>query len=324
MTSEYSVTKTIRLTELKTPGDYRFWAAQSEATFSVHGVMDIVLGKRLRPLPESETPAPGPLTDAEAQQVLEAEKWDKQHALTRQALLASLPVNELTKVYQLKLASAIWARLAQEHGAISAARRATAYRNFYSLIKEPSTLVQAHINTFNTALQDLNYNLDKPLSDYDENIAFLASLGRPWQTFQHSMGERVNTLKPAMLHAEVLAFEAQGTNAGTDDTNGSGSGGEKVAFSTRKIQRGRISKRQEKGENHKGKLNGHWEGYDEDKTCAYCKRTGHDVDECFKLLWKKQVAGAQEIEEDRPKKRIQWTFNEEGQGQSGKFKPWDR
>jgi len=70
-------------------------------------------------------------------------------------------------------------------------------------------------------------------------------------------------------------------------------------------------------------LNGHWEGYNEDKTCAYCKRTGHDVDECFKLLWKKQVAGAQEIEEDRLKKRIQWTFNEEGQGQSGKFKPWD-
>jgi len=105
MTSEYSVTKTIRLTELKTPGDYRFWAAQSEATFSVHGVMDIVLGKRMRPLPESETPAPGPLTDAEAQQVLEAEKWDRQwdrqYSLPRQESrsLCMSSYSELTNVY---------------------------------------------------------------------------------------------------------------------------------------------------------------------------------------------------------------------------------
>jgi hypothetical protein len=71
------------------------------------------------------------------------------------------------------------------------------------------TSIQAHIATFTSRLQDLNYNLDEPLPDIDVNVAFLASLGSTWQTFQQSMGERVNTLKPAQLYAEVLAFESQ-------------------------------------------------------------------------------------------------------------------
>src|ERR1700685_1210484 len=119
MASEFTVSKTIRLTELA-PDSYRLWAAQTEATFTVQGVWDIVVGERLR----HDHPAPLNAVD-------EASKWDRQHALTRQALLACLPKSELTNVYQFKLASEIWSRLAQEHGAISIARRAIANRNFY-------------------------------------------------------------------------------------------------------------------------------------------------------------------------------------------------
>ena len=71
MASESSVSKTIRLTDL-VPANYRLWAAQTEATFTVHGVLDIVIGERLRP--------------GDVRQASQAIKWDRQHALARQAL----------------------------------------------------------------------------------------------------------------------------------------------------------------------------------------------------------------------------------------------
>ena len=282
MASEFPVSKTIRLTDL-VPANYRLWAAQTEATFAVHGIMDIVLGRRLRP------------DDGNGRQATQAIKWDRQHALARQALLACLPPSELTKVYQLQSASEIWARLAQEHGAISIARRAIASRNFYQLTKAPSTLIQTHIDVFTAHLQDLNYNLDASLADVDVNIAFLASLGSSWQTFQQSMGERVNTLKPAMLYAEVLAFEAQRDKAETAEK----AIGEGIANFTTRRGNGRIDKRRRgfPRRRHQGELSGHWTGYNKEKFCHYCKNMGHVIDECFKILWKKQTAGNEDQDE---------------------------
>jgi hypothetical protein len=120
MASEFSVSKTIRLTDL-VPDNYRLWRAQTEATFSVHGVLDIVLGQRLRPQLDAQ-PSGNQSAHASAGLLDDAVKWDRQHALARQALLACLPPSELTKVYQLHSASEIWTRLLQEHGAISTAR----------------------------------------------------------------------------------------------------------------------------------------------------------------------------------------------------------
>jgi hypothetical protein len=97
------VTKVIRLSDL-VPTNYRLWAAQTEATFGVYEVMDIVSGKRLRP--STETSAS--MTEEVVQ---EAVKWDRQNALARQALLACLPPSELTNVYQMKLASEIWRKI---------------------------------------------------------------------------------------------------------------------------------------------------------------------------------------------------------------------
>jgi gag-polypeptide of LTR copia-type len=307
MASEFTVSKTIHLTDMA-PDSYRLWAAQTEATFSVHGVWDIVTGERLRPDPPAQPSGNGrPNSRAVVDEVF---KWDKQHALARQALLACLPKSELTNVYQLKLASEIWSRLAQEHGAVSTARRAIANRNFYQLLKDPSISVDDHIPTFTARLQDLNYNRDTPLDDEDVNIAFLASLGRPWQTFQQSMGERVKTLKPAMLYAEVRAFELQKDTSTTEPN-------EKVAYSAhRRVHKGKIGKgfQKEKGN-----------GFNRRKRCNFCKRNGHLISECFKLQWKEQIAGEEEEEEHSGKsKPIQWTPTGEGERPRGKFITWDR
>ena len=45
-------------------------------------------------------------------------------------------------------------------------------RNFYQLLKAPSTSVDAHIPVFTSYLQDLNYNSDIPLKDVDVNDFF--------------------------------------------------------------------------------------------------------------------------------------------------------
>ena len=169
--SSFSVSKTIRLTELD-PKSYRLWAAQTEATFGVHGVMDIALGKRLRPKVHETSDAES-MTEDGARQAQEAKKWDKRHALANQALLTCLPKSELTNVYQLKLASEIWTRFAQEHGAISTARRAIANRDFYSLIKDPDTSVDTYIPVFTSRLQDFNYNLEAPLKTSMSTSLFL-------------------------------------------------------------------------------------------------------------------------------------------------------
>jgi hypothetical protein len=111
------------------------------------------------------------------------------------------------------------------------------------------------------------------------------------------MGERVNTLKPAMLYAEVLAFETQRDRAEMAEKaigNGLGDGHEKVANFARR-RGGRIEK-QRRGF-QKGNGDGHWAGFDKRKFCNYCKKNGHLIDECFKLLWKKQIAEDEAHEE---------------------------
>jgi hypothetical protein len=326
--AEDPVSKTIRLTELSDTKSYRLWAAQTEATFGVHGVMDIVLGERLRPkVPETlvaesmaeddarraqEVAARQAQEDHVARQAQETKKWDRQNALARQALLACLPTSELTNVYQLKLASEIWSRLAQEHGAISTARRAIANRNFYQLLKAPSTSVDAHIPVFTSYLQDLNYNSDIPLKDVDVNVAFLASLGPSWQTFQQSMGERVNTLKPAMLYAEVRVFESQKDKAEQPEKANE----DNVAFALHKVQKGKVEKRRDGGRDVS-----HWDGYDAKKFCVFCKFKGHNVKECYKSLWKKQIA--EDEERGRSRKTNEWSFNGQGQREGSKFIGWN-
>ena len=111
---------------------------------------------------------------------------------------------------------------------------AMAFWDFYQSIKALSTSIQTHIDVFTTLLQDLNYNLDALLSDFDVNIAFLASLNSSWQAFQQSIGERISALKSAVLYAEVLAFEMQKARAETVEKTI----GERIAnFTTRRGNR---------------------------------------------------------------------------------------
>lgn len=117
-----------------------------------------------------------------------------------------------------------------------------------------------------------------------------------------------------MLYAEVRAFETQkGTAEQSED---------KVAFALHRVKKGRVAKRRDEGRDD-DEWDGHWDGYDAKKFCVYCRFKGHDVKECYKSLWKKQIAEGPE-RSDRSGKSIEWNFNGQGQGQGQrKFIGWD-
>ena len=208
--------KTIKLKELQ-PSNYRLWAAQSESTFEIHGVLDIVLGREPHPYPtQAATPSddsdgPAALTVAQRRSVA---AWEQKNALARQALLTCLQPPELTKFYSMKSAHDIWQRLADEYGALSNIRLAHAESMFYSLRKNPQTSMQDHINQFTALQQDVDYQRGTALphlSDVQINLAFLTSLGDDWKAFHTSMSGRINSIKPATLFSEVISFQKQST-----------------------------------------------------------------------------------------------------------------
>jgi len=144
--AETRAEKTIRLTGL-IPKNYRLWASQSEATFRVYGVLDIVLGHEANPSPEraaSSTPSENTPADHDAEPPITAaqrkliEKWQLHHDLACQSLLSCLQPAELTKVYHFQSAHHIWKRLADEYGGVSDLKRAQANTSFYSLQKQQS------------------------------------------------------------------------------------------------------------------------------------------------------------------------------------------
>ena len=130
---------------------------------------------------------------------------------TRQALLACLEPAELTKVYQLKSAHAIWKRLAHEYGPISDFRRAQVLSEFYALRKESSVSMQEYINEFTSLQQEVDYHRSNisPLTNDEINLTFLKSLGDDWQIFQQSIGPRLHGMSPPQLFGEVLVFDSK-------------------------------------------------------------------------------------------------------------------
>jgi len=112
------------------------------------------------------------------------------HTFAREALPKSLDRSELIKVYGLKLANEIWARLHTEYGNITEILYSKSELKIHSLRKEATISISDHINEF-TRLKSMSFTSDRP--DVDKmrvqtvNLAFLRSLGKPLQTFHQAM-----------------------------------------------------------------------------------------------------------------------------------------
>ena len=172
--------KTIKLNKLK-PNEYRLWVTQTEATFEVHKCLDIVLGEEPNPTPlNEETGEPtGPVGDTLQAKIA---SWRTHHALAREALLKSLEAPDLLKVIAVKNSAAvIWTRLKNEYGTSLDFEYIRVNAEFQSLRKDKKTLMNDHINKFNTLLQEVEYNTPPeipPMKKESINLYFLQSLGQ--------------------------------------------------------------------------------------------------------------------------------------------------
>ena len=280
----YKNEKMITLKQFK-PDEYFIWKIQAEATFRVHGFLEIIKGVEKHPVnKESETgDTEMTMNEAEADQILE---YERRHDRAYQALINCLETADAIKVYTLKSAHEIWRRLEQEYGQISEIRRTTALHELYSLRKDKATSMDDHIRTF-TRLQTMaDYHrpaTNPPMNKEDINLIFMTSLGDKWKVYRRAMGTRVTAMTTAQLFAEIRALEIQDKG---DEEEEKPAGG---ALTTKGQHpgAGRTKKKHKSGKpydkNDKNKIKKKWhpgmKGY---KKCDFCDKEGHLEAECFK------------------------------------------
>src|SRR5437667_10889876 len=81
------------------------------------------------------------------------------HALAREALLKSLELAEMMKVYSVRESAAtIWTCLHEEYGQVLDIEYIRADNQFHALRKTPETSMNDHINQFTKHLQDVEYH----------------------------------------------------------------------------------------------------------------------------------------------------------------------
>ena len=280
------VEKTVTLKPFKSD-EYLIWRVQAEATFRVHGLLEIIKGEEIRPTEEYTGDASSSVSEsADKNRILH---YEQRHNRAYQALINCLETPEAIKVYSLNSAHAVWKRLEEEYGQISEIRRTTALQDLYSLRKNPSDSMEEHIRNF-TRLQTLaDYHRpaqNRPMDKEDINLLFLTTLGDEYKVYRQAMGTRVTAMTTAQLFAEFRALEMVDAN---EKTNGNGttnqvltlrgqSSGPGPGRQKQKHFNGKPYDKNKKGKGFK-KWNSSMPGY---KKCNCCGKEGHLESECFR------------------------------------------
>src|SRR5271156_1916546 len=130
--------KTISLTKLEDTSHYRLWKVATEATFDVHGVLNIVLGTEAK-----RTAA----EDADGEALAKIVDWERRHKLAKEALFSALKPAQLIRVALLDTAAAIWKRLSDEYGKISELKRAQLNTKLRSIQKSVNISIVGQTET---------------------------------------------------------------------------------------------------------------------------------------------------------------------------------
>ena len=139
--------------------------------------------------------------------------------------------------------------------------------------------MQDHIDEFTRLQVDVDYHrppgVDK-MRNETVNLAFFRSVGKPFQTFQQAMGERVCSISTAEVFATVKAL-VESQEAEEDNLMQ----GVKALVSRSESGPQRVRDGNE-STNHQ------YQPYSRKRRCHYCKSRGHHISECFKKRWKEE------------------------------------
>lgn len=200
------------------------------------------------------------------------DQWDEMDEKALSSIQLCLSKEVLREVVKETTAAGLWLKLETLYMTKNLANKLRLKERIYTIRMVEGTPIQSHLDEFNSIILDLE-NIDVKIDDEDKAVLLVVSLP---STYKH--------FKEIMLYGnnDSLSFEDVKSNLLSK---------EKFDLEVHSVDKGEgLSVRgrtQEKGSTSHKKSRSKSRGRKSNKTCRYCKKSGHEISDCF-ILKKKQ------------------------------------
>jgi hypothetical protein len=200
------------------------------------------------------------------------DQWDEMDEKALSSIQLCLSKEVLREVVKETTAAGLWLKLETLYMTKNLANKLRLKERIYTIRMVEGTPIQSHLDEFNSIILDLE-NIDVKIYDEDKAVLLVVSLP---STYKH--------FKEIMLYGnnDSLSFEDVKSNLLSK---------EKFDLEVHSVDKGEgLSVRgrtQEKGSTSHKKSRSKSRGRKSNKTCRYCKKSGHEISDCF-ILKKKQ------------------------------------
>ena len=235
--------------------NFSIWKVQMRAVLTQNGLKKALDGKSKKP---------PTMTD---------ESWEDLDEKALTAIQLCLSDDVLREVIQETSTAALWNKLEALYMTKNLANKLRLKEKLYTLRMTEGSSLRAHLNEFNAILIDLE-NLEVKIEDEDKAVLLVVSLPPSYKHF-----------KEIMLYSssETLSYEDVKSNLLSKEKFDNEMPSEKKGDAL--TARGRSQARQD---SNKKPQRSKSRGKNTGKSCKYCKKLGHEVDECYKLKNKKE------------------------------------
>ena len=198
------------------------------------------------------------------------DQWDKLDEKALSSIQLCLSKEVLREVVNETTVAGLWLKLETQYMTKNLANKLRLKERIYTIRMVEGTPIRSH--EFNSIILDLE-NIDVKIDDEDKVVLFVVSLP---PTYKH--------FKEIMLYGnnDSLSFEDVKSNLLSK---------EKFDLEVHYVDKGEgLSARgrtQEKGSTGHKKSRSKFKGRKSNKSCRYCKKSGHEISDCF-ILKKKQ------------------------------------
>jgi len=200
------------------------------------------------------------------------DQWDELDEKALSSIQLSFSKEILREVVNETAAAGLWLKLETLSMTKNLANKLRLKERIYTIRMIEGTPIQSHLDEFNSIILDLE-NIDVKIDDEDKVVLLVVFLPSTYKHFKEIMlYENNHTLSFEDVKSNLLSKEKFDLEVHSMDK------GEGLSV------RGRT---QEKGSTSHKKSSSKSRGRKSNKTCRYCKKSGHEISDCF-ILKKKQ------------------------------------
>lgn len=182
----------------------------------------------------------------------------------------------LREVIHESIAVGLWAKLESHYMTKSLANKLRLKERLYALRMKEGTEIQSHLSEFSSILLDLE-NLEITIEDEDKTILLLVSLPDSFKHFKEIM-LYINTDSLCFEDVKANLLSKEKFDSEKHPKNNAEGLNIRVRSSDKKLDDNSSKSRSKSKNRFKN-------GF---KSCKYCKKSGHEISECFKLKNKKE------------------------------------